>query len=109
LRHHSTVGLVDRADAAGLVSRHRDRTDRRLVRLRLTRKGTVRLARLSAVHLEELSRLAPQFAALTDGLSSFYDAPSPQGAPTRRANAGRGSPSGEPVVQELDSPLPGKH
>src|SRR5579864_2385786 len=35
LRHHSTVGLIDRADAAGLVVRTRDPEDHRIVRLRL--------------------------------------------------------------------------
>lgn len=68
LRHHSTVGLVDRADAAGLVTRQRDEADRRVVRLRLTRKGARRLERLVELHLEELRRLAPQLQALTEGL-----------------------------------------
>jgi len=58
LRHHSAVGLVDRADAAGLVTRVRDPGDHRIVRLRLTPAGTKRLEALSAQHLEELERLA---------------------------------------------------
>jgi uncharacterized protein YeaO (DUF488 family)/DNA-binding MarR family transcriptional regulator len=58
LRHHSTVGLIDRAEAAGLVERHRDPTDHRLVRLRLSELGEERLAALSSLHLEELERLA---------------------------------------------------
>jgi DNA-binding MarR family transcriptional regulator len=69
LRHHSTVGLVDRADGAGLVTRIRDPDDHRVVRLRLTAKGTRRLERLSALHLEELERLGPRFAALSEGLA----------------------------------------
>ncbi len=36
LRHHSAVGLIDRAEAAGLVERSRDDDDHRLVRLKLT-------------------------------------------------------------------------
>jgi DNA-binding MarR family transcriptional regulator len=59
LRHHSAVGLIDRADTAGLVSRTRDEDDHRVVRLRLTVKGADRLEVLSALHLEELKRLAP--------------------------------------------------
>jgi DNA-binding MarR family transcriptional regulator len=68
LRHHSTVELVDRADAAGLVTRHRQRDDHRVVRLRLTRNGARRLERLSSLHLEELKRLAPQLSELSAGL-----------------------------------------
>jgi DNA-binding MarR family transcriptional regulator len=61
LRHHSAVGLVDRADAAGLVTRVRDHDDHRVVRLRLTKDGAKRLEKLSSLHLEELRRLASQF------------------------------------------------
>src|SRR5690349_18742362 len=39
LRHHSAVGLVDRAVKAGLVERQEDAADRRVVRLRLTARG----------------------------------------------------------------------
>jgi DNA-binding MarR family transcriptional regulator len=58
LRHHSAVGLVDRAEKAGLVERREDPADRRVVRLRLTAQGEEVLAKLSAAHLEELDRLA---------------------------------------------------
>jgi uncharacterized protein YeaO (DUF488 family)/DNA-binding MarR family transcriptional regulator len=68
LRHHSAVGLVDRADAAGLVTRTRDREDHRLVRLKLTRKGAARLEALSALHLEELDRLALELPDAWRGL-----------------------------------------
>jgi DNA-binding MarR family transcriptional regulator len=72
LRHHSAVGLVDRADAAGLVARTRDPDDHRVVRLRLTAKGARRLERLSALHLEELERLGPRLAVLSKGLSPVH-------------------------------------
>ncbi len=39
LRHHSTIGLVDRAEEAGLVTRTRDEHDQRVVRLGLTIRG----------------------------------------------------------------------
>jgi DNA-binding MarR family transcriptional regulator len=58
LRHHSVVGLVDRAERAGLVERRVDADDHRLVRLRLTASGSRRLAALAAAHLDELNRLA---------------------------------------------------
>lgn len=64
LRHHSAVGLVDRAVAAGLVDRHTDPVDHRLVRLRLTALGDRRLHQLSGAHIEELRRLAPRMRSL---------------------------------------------
>jgi DNA-binding MarR family transcriptional regulator len=69
LRHHSTVGLVDRADAAGLVSRVRDEDDHRVVRLHLTERGAERLEALSALHLEELQRLAFELPGAWEGLA----------------------------------------
>lgn len=68
LRHHSAVGLVDRAESSGLVQRTEDEDDRRVVRLRLTEKGLGTLAALSELHLEELKRLAPEMRALWSGL-----------------------------------------
>jgi DNA-binding MarR family transcriptional regulator len=68
LRHHSAVGLVDRAEAAGLVTRVGDAEDHRLVRLQLTPLGAERLEALSALHLEELRRLARQLPDLWSGL-----------------------------------------
>lgn len=59
LRHHSTVELVDRAQAAGLVNRRQDATDRRVIRVRLTRRGERLLRELSDSHLREIRRLAP--------------------------------------------------
>jgi DNA-binding MarR family transcriptional regulator len=70
LRHHSAVGLVDRAEAAGLVSRRGDVGDQRVVRLRLTAMGARRLRQLSELHLEELQRLAPRLRALWSGLDT---------------------------------------
>jgi len=70
LRHHSTVGLVDRAAAAGLVERVPDADDARIVRVRLTGEGGARLSELSALHLQELDRLVPRMAQLWEGLKS---------------------------------------
>lgn len=69
LRHHSIVGLVDRADTAGLVRRVRDEADHRVVRLALTEPGAERLEALSALHLEELERLAPQLPGAWEGVA----------------------------------------
>ncbi len=68
LRHHSTVGLIDRADSAGLVERVRDRDDHRVVRLQLTTQGKKRLEALSAQHLEELQRLSLKLPSAWRGL-----------------------------------------
>jgi len=68
LRHHSAVGLIDRADAAGLAERVRDPDDHRIVWLQLTTNGTKRLEALSAQHLEELQRLARKLPSVWRGL-----------------------------------------
>jgi DNA-binding MarR family transcriptional regulator len=73
LRHHSAVGLVDRAEAAGLVERVRDPRDRRVVHLRLTADGAARLERLSQLHIEELDRLASEIAVVAEGLKPVYE------------------------------------
>lgn len=74
LKHHSAVGLVDRAEAAGLVSRKRETSDHRVVRLSLTRKGARALERLSAAHVEELTRLAPELSQVWEGLGPLQPA-----------------------------------
>ena len=58
LRHHSTVELVDRAEAAGLVRRVTDARDGRVARVRLTAKGDRILMQLTPSHLVELHSLA---------------------------------------------------
>jgi DNA-binding MarR family transcriptional regulator len=68
LRHHSAVGLIDRAERAGLVQRQEDSGDRRVVRLRLTPQGESLLQQLTSLHLEEIQRLAPRIQELSQGL-----------------------------------------
>jgi DNA-binding MarR family transcriptional regulator len=68
LRHHSAVGLVDRAAAAGLVERGPDQDSLSVVRLHLTEKGAAQLEGLSEQHLAELAHLAPTMHALWDAL-----------------------------------------
>jgi DNA-binding MarR family transcriptional regulator len=58
LRPHSTVELVDRAVAAGLVERTRDPHDGRVVRVRLTEAGDRILQELTPAHLARLNELA---------------------------------------------------
>lgn len=64
LRHHSAVELVDRCVAADLVDRFTDSNDRRVVRLRLTSRGSRTLARLASRHLDELAHLGNVLRAL---------------------------------------------
>jgi DNA-binding MarR family transcriptional regulator len=66
-RHHSTVELVDRAAAAGLVERASDPSDGRVVRVRLTELGDRRLSELTPAHLTELRRLASVLNDLVTG------------------------------------------
>ena len=59
IRHHSAVGLVDRLDEKGLVTRRVDPADRRCVHVHVTRRGEAVLRRLTAIHEEELSTAGP--------------------------------------------------
>jgi DNA-binding MarR family transcriptional regulator len=68
LRHHSAVGLVDRAEQAGLVARIRDPADHRVVRLRLTPAGSKKLETLAELHREELQRLTLRLPSAWRGL-----------------------------------------
>jgi DNA-binding MarR family transcriptional regulator len=64
LRHHSVVGLIDRAEHAGLVARARHPRHQTHVHVRLTTKGASRLERLSALHLEWLAEHGPDIAGV---------------------------------------------
>ena len=70
LRHHSAVGLIDRAVAAGLVTRTPDAANHTSVRLAVTPVGLEKLDRLSETHLEELKHLAPAMRSLWDALDA---------------------------------------
>jgi DNA-binding MarR family transcriptional regulator len=58
LQSHSTVGLVDRAEAVGVVRRQQDEKDGRVVRVYLTDKGDQLVENLTTAHLAELYNLA---------------------------------------------------
>jgi DNA-binding MarR family transcriptional regulator len=64
IRHHSAVGLIDRAAAAGLVVRDPDPHRHGTVRVSLTDRGSEVLDALSTQHLAELTRLSPTMEAL---------------------------------------------
>jgi DNA-binding MarR family transcriptional regulator len=58
LRSHSAVGLVDRAEAAGVARRRPDSADARVVRVELTEKGDKLVTELTEGHLARLYELA---------------------------------------------------
>lgn len=108
LRHHSAVGLVDRAEAAGLVGRNRGDEDRRLVRLQLTEAGASRLEALAALHLEELDRLALD---LPRAWADLGQAPPPNGsvpASGAQNHPGRARPVVR-ITRVYDAPDAGAH
>ena len=64
IRHHSTVGLVDRLVSRGYLVRRADPRDRRRTYLSLTASGERALAGLAAAHQRELRRVAPLLQSL---------------------------------------------
>ena len=59
IKHNSAVGLVDRLAHEGLVLREASTVDRRKVELRLSPGGQQVLAKLAAMHRDELRRIGP--------------------------------------------------
>ena len=78
LKHHSVVGLIDRLEERGFVSRCRDDKDRRRVEIRLTQHGESTIEQLTAFHQRELNVLAPELIGV---LQSVVDTASPEGSP----------------------------
>ena len=79
LRPHSTVELIDRAEAAGLVERVPDDNDGRVVRVRLTTDGDRIVHRLARAHLDRLHQLA---AVLDELVTKHGPQPATAPAPT---------------------------
>ena len=59
IRHHSAVELVHRLCENGLVIKRHDADDQRRVLLELSLEAEALLEKLSAAHLDELSRIDP--------------------------------------------------
>lgn len=86
LRHHSAVGLIDRAVSDGLVERNADPNSKSMVRVTLTNAGAEKLDALAEAHLQELSHLAPTMRTLWKALErGDGEVPHPA-APTRRSS-----------------------
>jgi len=75
LRHHSTVELVDRSAARGLVRRATVASDRRQVVVVPTAAGARLLRRLSVVHRSELRTVAGRLVASLAALRGSASAP----------------------------------
>lgn len=60
-KHHGVVSLVSRCEALGLVERHPNADDRRVVEVRLTRAGQLTVTRLAQLHRDELASLHGEF------------------------------------------------
>jgi len=85
LRHHSAVGLIDRAAVAGLVIRNPDPTNNSAVRVTLTEAGMAKLDTLAEAHLQELAHLAPTMRTLWRELEEAdRDARHPAARPTSK-------------------------
>jgi len=78
LRHHSVVELVNRAQGQGLVERVPHPDDARAVRVQLTVDGERILARLSALHRDELRHMN-----VTLALPTWHDEPDDSDGPQR--------------------------
>ncbi len=68
IRHHSTVGLVNRLVAQGFVVREPATNDQRQVYVTLTESGSQMLRQISTTHREELRRVGPQLNTLLEQL-----------------------------------------
>lgn len=64
LKHHSVVGLIDRAESVGLVHRARDTGNGARVRVTLTPSGSQRLDVLAQSHQRHLTSVAGPMATL---------------------------------------------
>jgi DNA-binding MarR family transcriptional regulator len=73
-RHNAVVGLVKRAEGRALVQKDQSAQDRRYVRVRLSRRGTGVLRKLTSLHLQELRRIQFQVGGALHGAPHFIRA-----------------------------------
>ena len=69
LRHHSTVGLIDRLVLDKLVARAPSIADRRQVIIQLTGRGEKTLEKLSTMHRKQLQHIGPELSRLLDQIN----------------------------------------
>ncbi len=73
LRHHSTVGLIDRLVAEKLAMRTPSIRDHRQVLVQLTARGEEVLESLASTHSEQLKRIGPNLNRLLEELASIEE------------------------------------
>jgi DNA-binding MarR family transcriptional regulator len=73
LRHHSTVGLIDRLVDEKLVARTPSDKDHRQVFIRLTPEGENMLGKLSFAHSKQLKQIGPKLHLLLHRLGSVEE------------------------------------
>lgn len=93
LKHNSTVALVDRLEADGLLVRVPSSVDRRKVELRITVRGSRVLGKLAERHRAKLKLIGPELETFFRELSQ-PEVPQPHEAPrpARRRAAGGQTP-----------------
>jgi DNA-binding MarR family transcriptional regulator len=102
LRHNSTVELVDRCIAEGLLAKSHDSDDRRKVVLRITRHGAKVLGQLSHIHLEELRVRGPELIAALEAVLEIAEKTARVRKPASRTGKSLASmPSDERLEQWL--------
>ncbi len=69
IHHHSAVGLVDRLEGLGLARRVSDPGDRRRVHVAPTARGRAQVARLAAIHRDELQQVGDGLREILDRLA----------------------------------------
>lgn len=77
-RHNAVVGLVQRAADGGLVRKETGARDRRFVRVRLTRRGSATLQKITRMNVEELQ--AVQLEILKSSRTRLETVPLSRGA-----------------------------
>ena len=70
VQHHTAVALVDKLEEHGWAKRRRGEADRRQVLLELTTKGSALLAKLSALHREQLGAVGASMVQALDVIVS---------------------------------------
>jgi DNA-binding MarR family transcriptional regulator len=83
VQHHTAVALVDKLEAAGLLTRERGSEDRREVLLALTTTGFAKLRGLSELHRDQLQRVGPDMVSTLGAILSAQRT-------TKRSRSARG-------------------
>lgn len=89
VKHHTTVALVDKLEARGLIVRERGALDRRTVLLRLAPAGTELLRELSERHKAHLHTVGPPMLAALGAILGELE----RGQPPPKQSRARAKPA----------------